>query len=125
MTTKQKEAVTPVTKLKMTIGLAAKAGKIVYGTPLICDGLRSSGSKKSILVLEGSNSSYNTHKKLSDKCSFYETELVRLPITMEELSEALGKRSVIAAVGITDKGLAEAILRKLKELPSENDVSDI
>ncbi len=100
----------------MTIGLAAKAGKAVYGTPLICESLRMTGDKKCTLVLEGSDSSENTHKKLSDKCAFYGAELIRLPITMEELSSAIGKKSTVAAVGIKDKGLAVAIMTKLKEI---------
>ncbi len=103
-------------KLKMTIGLAAKAGKAVYGTPLICESLRMTGEKKCTLVLEGSDSSDNTHKKLSDKCAFYEAELIRLPITMAELSDAVGKRSNVAAVGIRDGGLAGAIKAKLTEV---------
>ena len=103
-------------KLKKMIGLAAKAGKVVYGTPLICESLRMTGDKKCSLVLEGSDSSENTHKKLSDKCAFYGAELIRLPITMEELSCAVGKKSLVAAVGIKDMGLAEAIRTKLKEI---------
>lgn len=104
-------------KLKMTVGLAAKAGKTVCGTPLICESLRMKGAKKCVLVLEGCDTSENTHKKLTDKCAFYNTELVRLPITMAELSEAVGKRSLAAAVGITDEGLSGAIKAKLKEIP--------
>ncbi len=111
---------TPQNKLKMTIGLAAKAGKAVYGTPLICESLRAKGAKKCVLVLEGSDTSENTHKRLADKCAFYEVELVRLPIGMAELSEAVGKKSSVAAVGIRDDGLAGAILAKLKELSPQS-----
>ncbi|MBQ8208074.1 MAG: ribosomal L7Ae/L30e/S12e/Gadd45 family protein [Clostridia bacterium] len=107
----------PLQKLKMTIGLAAKAGKAVFGTPLICESLRMNGAKKCVLVLEGSDTSENTHKKLTDKCAFYETELIRLPISMAELSEAVGKRSQLSAVGIRDEGLARAVMAKIKELP--------
>lgn len=107
----------PQQKLKMTIGLAAKAGKAVYGTPLICESLRQKGDKKCIIVLEGRDTSENTHKKLTDKCAFYETELIKLPIDMAELSEAVGKRTHIAAVGIRDEGLAGAIKAKLKDIP--------
>ena len=103
----------------MTIGLAAKAGKTVCGTPLICESLKAKGAKKCVLVLEGCDSSDNTHKRLSDKCAFYGTELVRLPIGMAELSDSVGKRSAVAAVGITDEGLARAIIGTLEELPSD------
>ncbi|MBQ8005507.1 MAG: 50S ribosomal protein L7ae [Clostridia bacterium] len=105
-------------KLKMTIGLAAKAGKAVYGTPLICESLRMNGAKKCVLVLEGSDSSENTHKRLKDKCAFYSAELIRLPIDMLELSAAVGKKSAIAAVGIRDAGLAQAIKKKLEDFSS-------
>lgn len=108
---------TPQQKLKMTVGLAAKAGKAVFGTPLICESLRAKGTGRCVLVLEGSDTSENTHKRLTDKCAFYETELIRLPISMAELSESVGKRSLVAAVGIRDSGLADAIRAKIKELP--------
>ncbi len=116
VTQKKPDSSEGLKKLKMTIGLAAKAGKAVYGTPLICESLRMTGERKCSLVLEGSDSSENTHKKLSDKCAFYGAELIRLPITMGELSDATGKRSTVAAVGIRDNGLAEAIRTKLKEI---------
>lgn len=118
MTNERNAGIDPTAKLKMTIGLAAKAGKAVFGTPLICESLKMSGAKKCILVLEGADSSENTHKKLSDKCAFYGAELIRLPISMAELSSAVGKRSAVAAVGIRDEGLAKAITKKLEDLPS-------
>ncbi len=100
-------------KLRSTIGLAAKAGKVIYGTPLICEALAMHGDKKPCVVLEGSDTSENTHKRLSDKCAFYGCELIRLPISMSELSACVGKKALIAAVGIRDKGLCEAIKKKL------------
>ncbi|MBR4295391.1 MAG: ribosomal L7Ae/L30e/S12e/Gadd45 family protein [Clostridia bacterium] len=100
-------------KLLMTIGLAAKAGKIICGTPLICEGLRQKGKGKPVIVLEGSDTSENTHKRLSDKCAFYETPLIKLPASMSEISAAVGKTSLVAALGIKDTGLADAILSKL------------
>lgn len=107
----------PLQRLKTTVGLAVKAGKTVCGTPLICESLKMTGAGKCVLVLEGSDTSENTHKRLSDKCAFYGTELIKLPISMAELSESVGKRSLVAAVGIKDSGLACAIKAKLKELP--------
>lgn len=111
---------TPQNKLKMTIGLAAKAGKAVYGTPLICESLRAKGTKKCVMVLEGSDTSENTHKRLADKCAFYEVPLYRLSISMAELSEAVGKKNAVAAIGIRDEGLAGAILAKLQELSPQS-----
>ena len=105
------------TALGATIGLAAKAGKLVFGTPMICEALSGKG-KKPVLVLEASDTSENTGKRLHDRCLFYETRHVVLPITMERLSASVGKSSLISAVGVTDEGLAKAILKGLGEAPA-------
>jgi len=119
LTSEKKNAADSAAKLKTTIGLAAKAGKVVAGTPLICESLRAKGSRKPIVVLLGNDCSENTLKKLTDKCAFYEVQRVMLPISMSELSDAVGKRSVVAAVAITDEGLARAVLSKLEDNPSQ------
>ena len=114
MTSEKKNAAEPVAKLKTTIGLAAKAGKVVAGTPLICESLRAKGKGKPSVVLLGNDCSENTLKKLTDKCAFYEVRRVILPISMSELSDAVGKRSVVAAIAITDEGLAHAVISKIE-----------
>lgn len=108
------------TALGTAIGLAAKAGKLVYGTPMICDALAGKG-KKTVLVLEASDTSENTRKRLNDKCLFYNIMLTTVPLDMEELSSSVGKKSLIAAVAVCDEGLAKVILAKLKtaDVPSE------
>lgn len=98
--------------LGATIGLAAKAGKLVCGTPMICEALAGKG-KRPVLVLEARDTSENTGKRLRDKCLFYKTRHEVLPMTMDELSSFVGKRALIAAVGVCDDGLAKAILKKL------------
>lgn len=106
-------------KLKTTIGLASKAGKAICGTQLIIEALRSAGKKKPCLVLEAADTSEGTHKKLSDKCSFYGVKHIRVELDMSELSGSVGKLSSVSAVGICDEGLARAVLSKI-EAPHEN-----
>ena len=48
------------------LGLCAKAGKLVYGTPLICEALKA--KKQVFLVVETSDNSENTQKRLRDRC---------------------------------------------------------
>lgn len=106
-----------VTHLISTIGLCAKAGAAVCGTPLVCEALR----KKSppILVLLASDAAKNAEKKLTDKCSFYNVELQKVPLDTAQLALAVGKRGAVAAVGVTNEGLARAVKAKLdKELLS-------
>ena len=94
-------------RLLSTAGLAARAGRIVPGTGLICESLRKG---QILLVLEASDTSENTHKRLSDKTAFYDVPLLRLSADGARLALAFGKKGgKIAAVGITDEGIVRAL----------------
>ena len=99
-------------RLLSTAGLAARAGKAVLGTGLICEHLRKG---KILLVIEASDTSDNTSKRLSDKTAFYLVPLVRLSgVDSERLAKAFGKRDgKLAAVGITDSGIIRAMKKYL------------
>ena len=85
-----------------SLGLCSKAGKLVYGVPMIVEAMQK--GKKIYLVLEAGDTSDNTHKKISDKCAFYEVEKIRLPFDGATLGSSVGKSGVLAAVAITDEG---------------------
>ena len=70
-------------RLLSALGLCRKAGKLICGTPLICDALRS--AKKPCAVIMASDNSENTQKKLSDKCAFYGVPLFRIAADTERL----------------------------------------
>lgn len=95
------------------LGLAAKAGKLVYGTDMVCEGLRA--KKRILLVVESGDSSENTHKKISDKCSYYGVKHIRLSTDTEGLGAALGKRGGLAAVGVVDASFASGIATLMNE----------
>ena len=78
-------APTPKDKLLSTVGLCARARKLVMGTPMVCEALRKGGKYPPLAVLEASDTSDNTHAKLSSKCAYYRTPLYRLPVTTDEL----------------------------------------
>ena len=96
------------------IGMCMRAGKLLIGPDPICDSMRSFSFKKRgervYVVIEASDTSDNTHKKLTDKCRYYDVPHVRLPIGMGELSEAVGKLRSVAAVGIVDENLYRLVL---------------
>ena len=99
-------------KLLSTVGLCARARKLVSGTPMVCEALRS--RKPPVLaVLEASDTSENTHKKLADKCAFYQVPLYRLTADTARLGKAIGKTGAVAAVGLTDENLYRALTRYL------------
>ena len=100
------------------IGMCRGAGKAVIGTDMVCEFLRKHSEKKrkstdeiDVLVLEASDTSENTHKKISDKCIYYNVKHIRLEATAEILGKAVGKKAT-AAVAIADKNFCRAVLSK-------------
>lgn len=101
--------------LLRALGLCARARALICGTPMVCDAMR--GAHPPLLVLEASDTSDNTHKKLNDKCTFYHIRHVRLPIDGATLAAAVGKGSAaLAALGVTDVQFCRLLERPLKAL---------
>ena len=93
------------------LGLCAKAGKLICGTPLICEALKA--KKQIFLVVEASDNSENTQKRLRDRCQFYGVKKVRLEWDGDALAKALGKSGRVAAAAITDEQLCRLVTEKL------------
>lgn len=100
-------------KLLSALGLCRKAGRLICGTPLICEALRSEGKRPHTVIMASDNSE-NTQKKLRDKCSFYGVELITPALNGDQLSSAIGKSGRISAVAITDENLCRLIMSAMK-----------
>lgn len=100
-------------KTLRALGLCAKAGKLICGTPLICDALKSSG-KKPFAVLCASDNSENTAKRLRDRCAYYGVPLTVLDFDGSTLSDAVGKSGRVAAVAVTDENLCRLVSNTLQ-----------
>ena len=99
-------------KLLSTVGLCARARKLVTGTPMVCEAMRS--RKPAVLaVLEASDTSDNTHNKLVSKCTYYQIPLYRLTADTARLAHAVGKTGSVAAVGVTDENFYKALATHL------------
>ena len=96
-------------KFLPTLGLCAKAGKLICGTDLICSELHG-GNKKIKLVLEASDTSDNTHKKITDKCRYYSIQHIKTEFNAITLGRAVGKSRPVAAAAVTDAELCKLIL---------------
>ena len=102
------------------IGMCRGAGKAIIGVPMICEQLRKRKSKASadgevdFMIIEASDTSDNTHKKLTDKCIYYNVMHVRINSTCEALGRAVGK-SAVGAVALADKNFCRAVLGKLQK----------
>ena len=104
-------------KLPVMIGMCARARKIVIGCDQVCAALaEKSKAKKVHIVLEASDVSENTHKRLSDKCLFYGVRKDVISLSGEELAHSIGKKgSAVAAVAITDEQMSRAVISFLPE----------
>lgn len=103
----EKKGKTDKERLLGLAGLARRAGRVILGTPMVCDAMRA--GKSVCLVLEACDSSANTHKRITDRCAYYGVPHRRIDVEMGELAHALGKDGETAVVAITDQGLARAV----------------
>lgn len=94
------------------LGLAAKAGRVIVGVPLITTALsRAQKGKTPLLVIEASDTSEGTHKRITDKATYYNVPALRVEADRQRLALAVGKREAeVAAVAVCEPGLAEAIV---------------
>ena len=80
---------------------------------MICEAMKKGGRNMPLIVLEASDASENTQKKISDKCKFYGVEHIRLCHDGERLASAVGKTAKLGAVAVTDKGLCLLIKKHI------------
>ena len=102
--------------LLRALGLCRKAGALVCGTPMICSALPDGNI---FAVYEANDTSEGTHKKLTDKCSYYGVRHEVLDVGGEALAAAVGKTGFLAAVAVKDKNLAGLCEKALSERLSD------
>lgn len=100
-------------RLLSALGLCGKAGKLVFGTPAVCEELAK--KMKPFLVVSAHDNSENTEKRLCDKCTFYGVPLKQIAAGGEEIAHAVGKTGHIAAVAVTDAGFFRLLSGILEE----------
>lgn len=96
-----------------SLGLCSKAGRLIYGVPMIIEAMQK--GKKIYLVIEAGDTSDNTHKKITDKCSFYGVEKIRVDADGVELASRIGKSSSLAAVAITDERFYQMVSKNIAD----------
>lgn len=95
------------------LGLCSKAGKLVYGANMVCEALAL--KRKPFLVIEASDTSDNTSKRLTDKCNYYNVKKTKLNVSGEVIAHAIGKTGIIGAVAVTDAGLVSLIEKAIED----------
>lgn len=104
-------------ELVFTLSLCKKAKKLVLGMDPVVTALK---EKKLVAVFLGCDLSQNSKKEIEFYCTKYETETVTLPLNMNEIWYAVGKRAGI--VGITDQGLYNKLRTILIKLNGEETI---
>lgn len=90
------------------LGLATKAGKVVSGEFMTENAVK---AHEAYVVIIATDVSENTRKKFCNMCEYHNVEL-REYSDKDALGHAIGKE-FRASLAVTDKGLAEAILKKM------------
>ncbi len=93
------------------LGMARRAGKTVHGTDMICERMRA--RSKPVLVIASHEASERTRLRLQYKCEFYNVPFLVAEVTAQRLGQLCGC-SVVAAVAVTDAGLAQELQRECK-----------
>lgn len=93
-------------KLLSMLGLCRRAGAMVIGTDLVTKSLPSGRVR---LVIYADDSSQNTEKKITDKCSFYGVKCVKVEFQGGEIGQAIGKSGTVCVVGITDSNFSNKL----------------
>jgi len=90
------------------LGMAAKAGKVASGEFMTENAVKSG---KAALVIIAEDASDNTKKKFNNMCEYYKVP-VRIYGIKDELGRFTGKE-FRASLAITDKGLAQSVMKKM------------
>ena len=91
------------------IGIAKKAGKVIGGTDMVADRIKEKrNAVKAVLI--SSDVSENTLKKIINTTTFYNVPAVKTNIDKVMLAKITGSMGERSVIGITDDGLAKAII---------------
>lgn len=90
-------------KLAGYLGIAQRARKLLIGETA----MKAIQSREAKIVLVAEDCSLNTQKKILDKCTTYQVEVIKVKHSAD-LSYAIG-RGHIVLVAVCDEGFAKAI----------------
>ena len=96
------------------LGLCRKAGRLICGTPQVTEAL--GGKRAPVFVVAAYDASPATQKKLRTQTEFYRVPLYTVEIGALELAHAVGKTGALAAVAVTESGMGEALLSRIKAM---------
>ena len=93
-------------KLLSLLGFAARARRLIFGTELCRNAMRSGQISLAILA---SDASPNTKKRIVDACKYYGCDVCQSEVTSAILASRLGKSGLVAVVGLGDANFIRGI----------------
>ena len=87
-------------------GFAKRSGHLVVGSELVLSEIRRSAEGKTVLL--ASDASDRTKKQIRDKCTYYGVPLFEIADS-DTLANAIGVKSSVAVLCVTDRSLSGAI----------------
>ena len=101
-----------ITRLLGSLGLAARARKLTYGTELTVE-----AAERNLLslVILSNEASQNTLKKVKRSCEENGIPLYTVDIESEKLTLATGKKRPIMTIGVMDKNFTDLIRKNLTD----------
>ncbi|MBE6543810.1 MAG: 50S ribosomal protein L7ae [Ruminococcaceae bacterium] len=100
------------------IGMAAKAGKLTYGSSLVRAKIQ--GRQKPNLVILSSDSSDNTKKRIINCCTYYSCKIMVAEEDSDTLGHITGREGPISCIAVNDEGFSTAIEKATKGTSSED-----
>ena len=98
------------------LGFARRSGRVIIGAEMVSKSLRKGGVE---VVVVSSFASSGTKDRIRSKCDFYGVMRVEADIAMDKLGRILGKTTTPAVVAVTDKGLADEIIKAYRALEEQ------
>lgn len=94
--------------------MCAKAGKLKMGMDMVKDACKTGTAKAAFVASDFSSKSL---KEIKFFCGKYNVKLYALAVSMDEISQGIGKRTGVLA--ITDSGFAKACADGLCEIQTD------
>ncbi len=97
-----------IKKIDGLLGIAKRSGHLASGQDMTLECIR---AEQAYLCIVATDASDNTKKRFKDSCTYYDVPYFEY-LDKEGLGHLIG-REVCASMCITDKGLSDAVLKKI------------
>ena len=102
-------------KVVSLLGIAKKAGKVIAGTEMAVESVRSRKKDAVKLFILACDASANTVKRIENTSAYYKIPVIRLEADKSELARIIGRHSEVSALGVTDQGFTDAMLKAVSQ----------